>query len=682
MTQAERNYDIYDKEMLAVVKALQHWRQYLEQTKEPIAIKTDHKNLEFFAKPHGLNARQMRWLHLLSNYNFVIKYRPGIKSGKPDALSRRADHRPSEGAEEPMTLLKPSQFEEVLALYASDAEIIDRIRDEITKDEALKAVLAYFGNDPARAPTELRKQMEDYRMDEGILYRRDRIYVPANEGIKKEILGLYHDAMMAGHPGQAQTLELVSRGYYWPSMKSYVNRYVEECDPCQRNKPIRDRLKGALQPLPIPTGPWQSISYDYIPHLPLSKGYDAILVVVDRFTKMAHFIPAKTKDEAPDTAERFRQYVWKLHGLPLDTVSDRGAQFNSAFMRSLYERLGIKPKFSTAFHPQTDGQTERLNSTLEQYLRNYVSHRQDNWSTLLDVAEFAYNNKRSTSTGLSPFESNYGYNPTYTTNSTPAQSSGEANEIADRLASLHKELAAGLTRAQEYQERYYNQRHAATPEFQLGDRVWLEATNIRTQQPTRKFAPKRLGPYRIIEKISPQAYKLELPITMNIHPVFHVSLLTMHRPNTIPGRDFPEPPPAIVEGEEEYEIEKVIDSRWWHNHLQYLVRYLGYSQAHDEWLFADDLDNARELIQEFHMANPQADSPTKKTTRKQRPVPRKRNAGINAIDFVSVAWLIDRAAADPSREVTRSSPDYVYSHSMTPTPWPQDSPLSRTCARV
>ena len=161
-------------------------------------------------------------------------------------------------------------------------------------------------------------------------------------------------------------------------------------------------------------------------------------------------------------------------------------------MQALYERLGIKPKFSTAFHPQTDGQTERLNSTLEQYLRNYVSHRQDNWSTLLDVAEFAYNNRRSTSTGLSPFEANYGYTPTYTTNSTPAQSSGEANEIADRLAALHKELEAGLIRAHEYQELYYNRHHAATPEFQLGDKVWLEATNIRTQQRSRKLAPKRL----------------------------------------------------------------------------------------------------------------------------------------------------------------------------------------------
>ena len=195
----------------------------------------------------------------------------------------------------------------------------------------------------------------------------------------------------------------------------------------------------------------------------------------------------------------------------------------------------------------------------------------------------------------------------------------KANEIAERLAALHKELEAGLTRAREYQELYFNRRHAATPEFQLGDKVWLEATNIRTQQRSRKLAPKRLGPYRILEKVSPQAYRLELPITMNIHPVFHVSLLTMHRPNTIPDRDFPEPPPAIVDGEEEYEIEEIIDSRWWHNHLQYLVHYAGYSQAHDEWLFAEDLDNARELIQEFHAKNPTADSPTRRTPRVSRP---------------------------------------------------------------
>lgn len=192
--------------------------------------------------------------------------------------------------------------------------------------------------------------------------------MPDDDELKKSILELYHDSLLAGHPGQARTLELVSRGYYWSGLKAYVNRYVEACDACQRTKNRHSQTHGLLKPLPVPNGPWQSITYDFITDLPVSKGFDAILVVIDRLGKQAHFIGTNKTVTAEGTIDLFLKNVWKLHGFPMETTTDRGTQFNSHVMRGLYKRVGVNPNFSTAYHPETDGQTERTNVAVEQYL--------------------------------------------------------------------------------------------------------------------------------------------------------------------------------------------------------------------------------------------------------------------------------------------------------------------------
>src|ERR1700744_3076371 len=407
MTPPERRYDIYDKEMLAVAKGLLHSKHLLERTREPIEILTDHKNLEYFKTTRILNSRQARWLQTLSNYNFLIRYRPGTKAGKPDALSRRSDHREEEGGEidefKNLTLLKPENFAEIAATGVTDSELTDEIKESIRKDKTLKPIIAFFANGPQDAPAEARHLEEVYEYEDGLLYRHGKVYVPDEEDLKRRLLELYHDSPIAGHQGQAKTLELLSRGYYWPSMKAYVNRYVDGCDKCQRNKSHRTKAKGFLKPLEVPQGPWQDISYDFITHLPVSKGCDAILLVVCRLTKEAHFIPTTEELDALGTAKLLIDRVWKLHGLQVKTVSDSGPQFNSSVLKELFGQLGIKPSFSTAYPPQTDGQTERTNQSVEQYLRLYTSHRQDDWVDWLPLAEFTYNNSVHSTTGMTPF---------------------------------------------------------------------------------------------------------------------------------------------------------------------------------------------------------------------------------------------------------------------------------------
>ncbi|KAG9017981.1 hypothetical protein FRB90_012756 [Tulasnella sp. 427] len=393
--------------------------------------------------------------------------------------------------------------------------------------------------------------MKDWKLEEGILRFKQRIYVPAAEEIKRQILELCHDSQMAGHGGQAKTLELVQRGSYWPSLKGYVNRYVEACDACQRNKPHYAKPIGLLKPLPIPKGPWQDVSYDFITKLPKTQeGNDTIMVVVDRLTKEAHFVATKEQGlNASKTAELFI----------------------------------ANPNFSMAYHPQTDRQTERVNQNVEGYLRIYCNHRQDDWDTCLPFAEFAYNNSVHSSTGQSPFMANKGYNPMFTNMPSSAQTNPNAEERLERIESLQQEIQAAMILAQAKQKEFYDRHHAAEPIFHVGDKVWLSAENINTDRPSKKLSAKRLGPFLINTVVSTHAYELELPHTMRIHPVFHVSLLMPHTTDTIPGRVQEPPEPDQVEDHEEWEVEKILNSKKYHGSIRYLVRWKGFREENDTW---------------------------------------------------------------------------------------------------
>jgi len=628
MSPAELNYDIYDKEMLAVVRSLQAWRHYLEGSSQKIDIITDHKNLEYFATAKKLSPRQLRWIQELSRFNFIIHYRPGLKHEKVDALSRRFDHHSKEGGEIPQALLRSDQFASISATHAPDHEIIALIEEEVTNDPMLKPIIAYFENNPEEAPANVQDKMKEYSWEQGLLFFRNKVVVPASAEIKRMILALRHDSLLAGHPGQAKTLELVNRDYYWPSMKAYVNKYVDGCQLCQRTKPIHQKPVGLLQPLPIPDLPWQSISYDDIPALPPSKGFNCITNVVDRNTGYAHFIRTTTNTNAAKKADEFLDHVWKLHGLPLHTVSDRGSVFNSQLMRAIYKRLGIKPSFSTAYHPQTDGKTERINQSIEQYLRLFCNHAMDNWSDLLPLAEFTYNNTVNASTGLTPFFANYGYHPVFTT--IPGGSGlAEANDRIKVLKDLQKELKASMEVAQETQKRNYDRNQRLGPKLKEGDMVWLESTNITTDRPSHKLSHRRLGPFPIETKLSDLTYRLTLPRSMKMHPVFHIGLLTPLRQDEILNRPQARVPVPIAKAADDWVVTRVKNSRWQGDQLMYEVRWKGRPADEDSEVPYDDIKDYGEnleRIREFHEANPEAWSLTKKPTSRSGRVtiPRRR----------------------------------------------------------
>ena len=618
---AELNYEIYDKEMLAIVETMDRYRHYFEGLGQKTTVFSDHRNLLWFTETKVYNRRQARWAEKLSRFDFAIVFRPGKQGGKPDAISRRPDYTLGDNKEErTMTFLKPEQLgESSVTSYTLNNMVVESLNMSEGRSEALQEAIS---NDPQIGPYfQYLRDPEMHRDDavaeylrpfflghDGLVLREGLIYVPEGNELKIEILRECHDSRIAGHMGQEKTLELVTRNYYWPKMRQFVNEYVKTCDTCARNKTPRRAPYGKLKPLPIPEGPWQSVSMDFIVELPPSNGFDAIYVCVDRLTKMAHFCPTRSNVTAEQTAQLYLQYVFKNHGLPVDIISDRGSQFISHFTRRLLELCEVTGNRSTAYHPQSDGQTERVNQTLEQYLRIYCDYQQDDWSQLLPLAEFVYNNAQHASTRVSPFFANYGYHPRGTIKMATDSINPSAEALADKLRNTHQELRTQIKKAQATYKGNYDRHTKEPPTFEVGDKVWLNRKNIRTTRPSQKLDCKRMGPFPILEVVgeSKSAYKLELPPQMRIHPVFHVSLLDTHRPNTIPERTQPPPPPEEVLGELEYEVERILDSRWKRGRRLYLVDWKGYSPEERTWEPEAHLEGAAEAIAEYHRHHPHA----------------------------------------------------------------------------
>jgi len=377
----------------------------LEGAKLEFKIWTDHKNLQYFMTSQKLNQRQARWALYLSQFNFILKHVPGKSMGKADGLSRRPDWQ--EGVKrdnKDQKLIKP-EWVRGAEILVEEGDLKERIKRAQEGDEKVVKMVEEL----KRAGIKMLKD-EEWKIEDGIVMKERRIYMPERE-LREEIIQLHHDTPIGGHRGRWKMTELVTRNYWWPGVTKEVGRYVDECDACQRYKNWSEAPVGKLMPNTIPEKLWDHITADFITKLPLAQGYDTILVVCNRFSKMAHYIAITEKTSAEGLAKLFQDHVWKLHGLPESIISDRGVQCVAGIMKELNNLLGIQTKLSMAYHPQTDGQTERINQKLEQYLRVFIDHRQEQWPDWLGTAEFAYNNKIHTATKILPFKANCGQDP-------------------------------------------------------------------------------------------------------------------------------------------------------------------------------------------------------------------------------------------------------------------------------
>jgi len=626
---AEINYEIHDKELLAIVDAFKHWRRYCEGATHQVQVFSDHQNLEYFTTTKVLNRRQARWAQELAGIDFKIYYRPGSQNGKPDALSRCSEYRPEKGGIEKQqitSVLRKNHFEERLtrSFIASSArlaslpgkrwteEFLAKVREEGKKDEAYEQAKEREAATEEALPKD--RKVKELSCEKGLLYRRNLLWVP--KGLVQQVIKSEHDTKVAGHMGQDKTIELIRRNFWWPKMNERIIDFVRSCPECQQNKAARHSPYGLSSPLELPYAPWQSIAMDFITELPVSDECDQLWVVIDRFTKMAHFLALRREGKtAAGLAVIFAREVWKHHGLPTDIVSDRDSRFTSETWKEFLQLLGIRPRMSTAFHPQTDGQTERLNQTIEAYLRVFVGKEQDDWVCLLPMAKFAYNNSTTTGNGMSPFYANYGFHPVAMDPASTEPLNPASQVYAHWMRMVHDKAREKLEEAQERIRRYTDPARKEPPAYQVGDLVMLSSRNIKTRRPSRKLDHKNHGPFQVEMIVPPLAVRLTLLRKWKIHNVFHVSLLEPYR--TSEHRAPPDPSKVLreadnIEQSEEYDVDEVMSSvergRGNNKRILYLVKWLDYPERKD-WT-EEPFDNfsvgGLEKLREFHRRNPDA----------------------------------------------------------------------------
>lgn len=338
---------------------------------------------------------------------------------------------------------------------------------------------------------------------------------------------------------------------------------------------------------------------DFITGLPPSRGHDAILVVVDHgLTKGVVFIPCNKTTDAPQTTQLYQNHVYRRFGLPQKTISDRGSVFTAAFTRELGKLLGIKLAFSTAYHPQSDGETERVNQELEAYLRIYCGNNPEAWADHLLDAEFAHNQRIHSARNASPFFLMMGYDPVAIPTAYP---NTNYPTLQHRLSTIQKARDEALA-AHELARQVMRQRITKTfVPFKKGKQVWLDCQNLKLPYPNRKLAPKREGPFVIKEALNTLNYRLKLPKAWKIHPVFHAGFLSHYRENDTHGPNYAQPPPDLIDEDdhEEYEVEAIIAHKGNRGSRRFLVKWKGYSSAENSWEPEDHLGNASEILKRY-----------------------------------------------------------------------------------
>ncbi|QRW17561.1 Retrotransposable element Tf2 protein [Rhizoctonia solani] len=571
---AKQNYNTHDKELLAIIRSFEYWCIFLEGTAHPITVFTDHWNLEYWKESQTFNRCHARWHLLLAGYNFQIVYRPRKQSGKPDTLSRCSDHANIPPADQ--TMLPEPVFANV-ALVLPEKELQRQIKSSLDQDKSLEEILQFLQN-KSKAPPLIKHAFKDYKMEAGLLFYQGRIVVPDVGTLRMDILWIFHASPLAGHPGRQRTLELVTHNYYWPGIHADTYWHVDSCKTCQHiQKPKYASVPP--QPLELPTRPWQHVSYNMIVDLPKDGDHNSILVIIDSFTKYSIFVKCSKKLKAPKLAELFLEHIWKCHGMPKKTGSDRGRVFNNKFLQALYKQLGIDLHFSLAYHPQSNGQMEQVNSSIEHFLRAYSGVNQRDWTN---------------STGKTLFKALYGWEPTLTPSNVPMDVP-EANNLAQTMETQWKEVELALWQSK---SQMTAGEEGSPLEFQIGEEVWLNAKNVNLKTLSPKLTEQRLGPFKVTKKISDCAYQLELPPTMRIHNIFYVGLLSkVKRDDKCTFENHP--PPVTVDREKEYKVEGITDMEERNSKWFFRVKWKGYRSKENTWESWENLKNAGEILKKY-----------------------------------------------------------------------------------
>jgi len=601
LSPTQARYPPQQLEMFAIMHAVRTWRHYLMGRQ--FTIESDHQSLErvkLSPKPTG---RLADWYDELAEYSFKVVYRPGPKNKTADYLSRFAAD---------AVTAQPVVLSALTTVAPADPEFLQRIRDGYAQDTYFAPVAAAL-IDKAPVDKRFKSRVDKFIERDGVLVfrKKDTLCIPDDKPLRTSVLIEIHDA--GGHFGVDKCYEALERRYFWPHMGKSTKSFVMSCDACQRQKGATRSSNGLIMPLEIPERAWSSVSMDFVTGLPQTvRGNDAVLTVVDRLTKMTHVIPTTTTATAQDTASTFFSEIYRLHGLPRSIVSDRDNKFTSEFWQTLFTLVGTKLAMSTVNHAKTDGQTEAQNKTIGQLLRTVAGETPADWDLKLPFVEFAMNNSVNSSTKVTPFYANYGLHPwvpaDLATGALLAVDSPDVMAMVDKIATINKLVEHNLSVAQDQQAATAN-RGRRDEVFKVGDLVYVSQENRASSSTlpsaTQKLRERFHGPYVVKKVVNNNAYKLEFP-DGRAHTVVNVEFLKRHHPSP-PEFASRVPTPAAPDERGEVEIDKILDVRTKYNKDEYLVRWVGHSRHHDEWLKRDQLPHAQEIIAKFEASRKKRD---------------------------------------------------------------------------
>lgn len=625
MDKAERNYPVHEQELLAIMNALKAWRHYLGG--RHFTVLSDHESLQYVKTSEMATPRQVRWASHMAEFDFEIKYVPGEANAAADALSRGAAGGPEE---ERLITSIMRHHREQRAIHVSAAVELAPLPVKI-------AAAAQRDQEYAELLQQTRGQLEHRGLvkGSGIIYQQVGeewvMRVPNDERLRTYLLQAAHDTLFGGHRGAAATAEWLKKRVYWQGMDEEVKRYVRSCDPCSRSKPDNRGRQGLPMSIDMPNRPWACWCMDFIGPLPKTvRGHDMIMTVIDKFTRYTYYIPMSTKATAQEVFSLLERYVLAERDMPEFIISDRDSKFTSHFWQSLWQEWGTKLKRSTAFHPQTDGLTERANRTLVEMLRSFVDADQLNWDVLLPWMQIANNDAKCQSTGKTPFEMNNG-RTRRTLLDVELQAAGVATrgaypgakELADRIKKIHSEATQLAIKAQEKQRKDSEQGRREA-EIKAGDKVYLSRENLREKfgdaERARKLEARFYGPFLVEAMVGPNAARLKLPNGWKIHNEINLEYLKLYVdgqaafPDRVGHNDRPGPElendpaaggPARVEPEDPtYEVEAIIGRKQRGGDVQYKVKWKGWPIEFASWEGLDNLENSMELVEEYDHAQP------------------------------------------------------------------------------
>ena len=591
LNSAEQNYAAHDLELLGIHDTLRMWRCYLHGRK--FKVHTDHHPLRYLDTQEFLSPRQVRWLEKLAQFDFEIVPIKGKSNQVADGLSRRKKPQKEDseyGRQLLDKLIKKTTIISALSVLTPGSNLTSQLINGYQNDPEFKDVYAN-----PKVP---------FTVKDGLLYRDKKLCIPCGD-VRNKILHDYHSTPSSGHLGETKTRNKIHPMYYWKNLRETVHNFVSTCHTCQQTKSRNHKPFGFLKPIDPPDTKWQVITMDFIVPLPKTKcGYTGIMNVVCKLSKMIRLIPIEHTISAPETAMKFKEVVYRSHGLPKKIISDRDPIFMSKFWKTLFKSLGTKLAPSSAYHPQTDGQTEIANRKVEEMIRAFANYRKDNWDEHLVDFEVAYNSAINSTTLCSPFYINYGLHPRTVPLEALATNNPSVNEFLEAAQNAAKFAFDRIKQQNEKMAAYAN-RFRKAHEFKIGDQVWLSTKNLKLEEGSgsRKLNPKFCGPFKIVEKVTDVTFRLELSEPMRakgIHDAFHVSLLKPFKEDKFNRYEKPLPPVFIEDGQEHYEVEKILDAKKIRGKQHYLVRWKGYPDSENSWVPRQDIkQGSPKLLQDF-----------------------------------------------------------------------------------